>query len=349
MRTLIAAVLLAAPLWAGGEPRLAPLLGTPPEPASNPSTPEKVRLGELLFNETMLSGAGRRSCATCHKKELLFMDGLTRAWGLHDMDLDRKTPGLLNVGWQKTLFFDGRAKTLEEQAAFPLRHPREMDLDPSEAAARLRRDPGYRRLFEKVFPGEPLTFDLVAKAIAAYERTLVSRDSDLDRYLLGDEDALTPAARRGMELFTGKARCIECHHGPLLTGHEFHYTGVPEREGDNPPGTKYKTQSLRDAARRYSFMHNGVFLKLEDVIDHYARGGSAPEGVESEISPIRLSEQEKKDLMAFLASLNGRIVGETAAEPAPAIQKPKRKISEDGPVQDPSYAGSAVDPSYADR
>ena len=158
---------------------------------------------------------------------------------------------MLNVGWQRTLFFDGRAKSLEEQAAMPLRHPQEMALSPSAAAARVASDPGYRKMFEKVFPGEPLSFDLIAKSIAAYERTLVSYDSDLDRYLLGDDTALKAEARRGMELFTGKARCISCHNGPLLTDHKFHYTGVPEREGDS--AARVQVQDTRSSRRHAAF------------------------------------------------------------------------------------------------
>ena len=337
---LLACTLWGSPLAAGGADRLMPLSGVPPHPPDNPPSVEKVRLGEMLFFEEMLSGSGRRSCGTCHKRELFFMDGLSRAWGLHESELPRKTPSLLNVGWQRRLFSDGRAKTLEEQAAFPLRHPREMNLDPTLAAERIRRDPGYQALFERAFPGRPVTFELVAKAISTFERTLVSYDSNLDRYLTGDPGALTAAAKRGMALFTGRAGCIACHHGPLLTDHQLHYTGVPEREGDSESGTKYKTASLRDVARRYSFMHNGYYLRLSHVIDHYSRGGSAPPGIRSEVSPIELGELEKRDLIAFLECLNGRIT-EVASRPRDRIDdqnalRPPEAPSTDKP-EDPSY------------
>jgi cytochrome c peroxidase len=332
-------ILLVASLAAAEDrPGLEPLASNPAHPVDNPGTIEKIKLGEMLFFENLLSGGNRRSCGTCHKPELLFMDGLSRAWGLHDMELRRKTPGLLNVGWQRSLFSDGRAKTLEEQASKPLENHLEMDLEPEEAAEKIRRDPVYPQLFEKVFPGEPITFGLIAKAIAAFERTLVSYDSDFDRYLLGDETALKPEAVRGMDLFKGKAGCIRCHHGPLLTDHEFHYTGVPEISGGTPQGTKHKTQSLRDANRRSSYMHNGHYLKLRHVIEHYARGGSAPDGLETEIEPFDLSEEDKSDLMAFLRSLNGRITN--FAEDSPADTDifnapPSKKAA--GPAQDPSY------------
>ena len=343
MKALLAAWLAGLGLLAAeSTPRLAPLSGAPPYPPDNPPTKEKIELGEMLFFETMLSVEGRRSCGTCHKPELLFMDGLSRAWGLNESELPRKAPGLLNVGWQRILFFDGRARSLEEQVAKPLEHPQEMALDPQTAAARVAADPGYRRLFEKAFPGEPITFDLIAKAVASYERTLVSYDSDLDRYLQGDESALQPAARRGMELFTGKAGCIECHHGPLLTDHELHYTGVPERDGDAEPGARYKTQSLRDVTRRFSYMHNGMFLRLEKVLDHYVRGGSAPPGLEAEIAPIALTNEERSDLAAFLQALNGRVTSVKLTSPRSTDvfdltrRRPRKKDA--AAENDPSYA-----------
>ena len=330
-------------LVAGDHPRLEPLTGRPPHPPDNPGTPEKIDLGKRLFFERMLSDGNRRSCATCHKPELLFMDGLSRAWGLHDMELRRKTPGLLNVGWQRSMFSDGRAKTLEEQAAEPLKHRLEMNLDPEEAVERVREDPLYPELFEKVFPGEPITFPLLAKAIAAYERTLVSYDSDLDRYLLGDAAAMNAAAVGGMKLFTGKAGCVKCHQGPLLTDHEFHYTGVPEIVGGTPDGTKHKTATLRDVARRSSFMHNGHYLRLAHVIDHYTRGGSAPEGLAVEITPVDLTEADKSDLMTFLRSLNGRVTKTLADTPReigrrdPTVQQNAQGNKKEASPQDPSY------------
>jgi cytochrome c peroxidase len=271
---------------------------------------------------------------------------------------------LLNVGWQRSLFFDGRAKTLEEQVPMPLENHQEMDLDPEVAAKRLAADPLYSAAFAKVFPGEPISFLLVAKAIAAFERTLVSYDSDLDRYLAGNQDALSPQARNGLDLFGGKAGCIRCHNGPLLTDHQFHYTGVPERDGDKAAGTKYKTQSLRDVARRFSFMHNGHYLRLDHVLDHYSRGGSPPGELEAEIRPLRLSDEEKSDLMAFLRALNGRVdpaLGQNGVASdlfsAPRPVDRDDRSSQTGPVTDPAYQrpktpagaqaeGPVQDPAY---
>ena len=276
------------------------------------------------------------------------MDGLSRGWGLDESELSRKTPGLLNVGWQRSMFFDGRIKTLEEQVSKPLENHREMALDPDEAVARISADPFYVRLFSQAFPGESISFDLVARAIASFERTLVSYDSDFDRYLLGDETALAPDAKRGLQLFSGKAECIRCHNGPLLTDHDFHFTGVAERDGHEKADTKYKTQSLRDSLRRYSYMHNGRLMNIRQVIEHYDRGGSAPAGRTPEIRPLGLTEAEKEDLVAFLRSLNGRVHRLPAVASVPDAAVAGGEADPSAP--DSGESGAAVsDPSYLNR
>ena len=346
----ILALCCVASAWAAGIPNLEPLSGAPPHPPDNPPSEAKIRLGEELFFDSIMSGNNRRSCGTCHKRELHFMDGLSRGWGLDESELPFKVPGLLNVGWQRSIFFDGRVKTLEEQVAKPLENHREMALEPEEAVARISADPFYVRLFEEAFPGEPITFPLVAKAVASFERTLVSYDSDFDRYLLGDEEALSASAKRGLELFKTKARCIQCHNGPLLTDHEFHYTGVAERDGHGKPGTKYKTQSLRDALRRYSYMHNGRMMNLRQVIDHYDRGGSAPDGFQAEIRPIGLSDSEKDDLFAFLGSLDGRVHTVAASDLVSDGNTEGAIERAPMPAAASEEAGAAVnDPSYLNR
>jgi cytochrome c peroxidase len=285
---------------------LEPLGGKPPYPPQNPPTVAKIELGRKLFFENRLSGPGSRSCATCHKPELMFSDGFSRAWGLREYELRRRTPGLYNVGWQKRMFHDARTGSLEDQAPLPLRAEMEMDLDPAEAVERLRRDSSYPRLFQEAFPGRALSFELVAEAIASFERTLVSYDSDLDRYLSGDRSALSEAARRGMDLFTGRAGCIRCHNGPLLSDQKLHYIGVPEMLGDSPQGTPYKTATLRDVALRASYMHNGQFRSVDAVIEFYQGAGRA-ESPPSEAPLLDITPQQKSDLIAFLRSLTGRV------------------------------------------
>jgi len=294
----------ASALWADSP--LAPLSGRPPHPPQNPPTREKVELGRKLFFDNRLSGPGNRSCGTCHKPELLFSDGLSRAWGLRETELRRRTPTLHNVGWQQRLFHDARVGSLEEQVPFPLRNFNEMDLDPAEAVERIGRDREYQRLFATVFPGRELTFDLVAEAIASFQRTLVSYDSDLDRHLSGQASALSEAARRGLALFTGEAGCARCHNGPLLSDQKLHYMGIPEMMGDSPQGTPYKTPSLRDTVSRGSYMHNGLFRNLDAVLEFYQGAGRSPDPP-GEVPPLKLNPQQKADLLAFLHSLTGRV------------------------------------------
>lgn len=302
---VLAALLLVGSVTLPAETGLEPLTGKPPHPADNPPTLAKVELGRKLFFENRLSGPANRSCGTCHRPELLFSDGFSRAWGLQETELRRKTPTLYNVGWHARLFHDMRAGSLEEQVPFPLRNEYEMDLAPDQAVERLKRDRDYPKLFAAAFPGREITFDLVSDAIASYERTLVSYDSDMDRYLTGDRAALSEPAQRGMQLFTGKAGCVKCHNGPLLSDQKKHYVGVPEMMGDSSQGTPYKTASLRDVALRASFMHNGQFRTLDAVLDFYQGVGMAP-GPKSEVAPLELTAGERVELVAFLRALTGR-------------------------------------------
>ncbi len=171
---------------------------------------------------------------------------------------------------------------------------------------RISRDATYLKMFEEAFPGRKPTWDLAAAALATFQRTLVSYDSDLDRYLKGDQSALSAAARRGLSLFSGRAGCTACHNGPLLTDQKLHYIGVEELPGDGPQGRPYKTPSLRDAALRGSFMHNGAFRSLEAVLDFYQGAGVAA-SPQSEAPRLDLTAEEKADLIAFLRALNGRV------------------------------------------
>jgi cytochrome c peroxidase len=302
-RLLLSAALGATLLWAASPFEV--LTGSPPYPPDNPPTSAKVALGRKLFFENRLSGPRNRSCGTCHRPELMYSDGLSRAWGLQETELTRKTPNLYNVGWHHRLFHDGRAGSLEEQAAFPLRAELEMNLPPEKAVERLRDDPAYQKLFAAAFPDQPITWSLAADALASFERTLVSYDSDLDRYLSGDHAALSDAAKRGMALFAGKAHCANCHNGPLLSDQKMHYIGVPEMTGDSPQGRPYITPSLRDIALRGSYMHNGCFRTLDAVLDFY-EGKGMNHNVKGEAAPLTLTTPERSDLIAFLNSLNGR-------------------------------------------
>jgi cytochrome c peroxidase len=301
LATLTLLVAVAASPGNAASEALVPLTGEPPYPANNPPTAEKIELGKKLFFDTRLSGANGRSCGTCHRPELMYADGLSRAWSLKESELRRKTPSLFNVAWQQRMFHDARAGSLEEQAAFPLRNDLEMDLDPEVAAERIRQDPEYQKLFAAVFPGQALAWDRIAQAMAAFERTLVSRDSPLDRYLAGDQKALNAAAQRGLAVFSGEAGCIQCHHGPLLSNQQMYYIGVPEMMGD-VAGSKYKTAPLRDVASRASYMHNGIFRNLDEVLKFY----ESDRGADAEAPRLKITPAQKADLLEFLRSLSGQ-------------------------------------------
>jgi cytochrome c peroxidase len=343
---LAGAILVPSPSFAANPLSPVPLapLPPPPFPPENPTTPEKVELGKKLFFDRRLSGDGTMSCATCHAPESGFADALpislsyptTRNW--------RNSPGLVNVAWRKTLFRDGRSSSLEEQALFPMMSPFEMNRNLDYLEEVLKTVPAYVEGFRSVFGGE-ITRERVAMAIAAFERTLVSRDTPLDRHLRGEPGALSARQRAGLDLFLGKAGCATCHNGPNLADERFHNLGVPEdlKAKEDPrvlatarfvgkvsgfpeyrtlredPGrflvTKdpadwkaFATPPLREVAATAPYMHNGALRTLEEVIDFYDRGGGDDPKKSPMLRPLGLSREEKESLREFLATgLSGRM------------------------------------------
>ena len=345
--TLLAGgLLLPSPLFSAELPApvaLAPL-PPPPSPVENPTTPEKVALGKMLFFDRRLSGDGTMTCATCHDPGSGFADALpislsyptTRNW--------RNSPGLVNVAWRKTLFWDGRSSSLEDQALFPMMSPFEMNRNLDYLEEVLKTVPAYVEAFRSVFGGE-ITRQRVAMAIAAFERTILSRDTPLDRHLRGEPGALSARQRAGLELFLGKAGCATCHGGPILTDERFHNLGVPEdpKAKEDPrvfatarfvgkvsgfaeyrtltedPGRflvtrsmedwkAFSTPPLREVASTAPYMHNGALATLDDVIDFYDRGGGSDPKKSPLLKPLGLSREEKESLREFLATgLSGRM------------------------------------------
>jgi cytochrome c peroxidase len=285
-----------------------------PHPADNPPTPAKIALGERLFNEPRLSGNGKVACATCHNPALAFADGVPLSHaGATGVALRRHTPALWNLAWAPRSFWDGRAESLEDQARFPISHPDEMASSPEAAARRLTADPSYRAAFEAAFPGEAsITGEHVLKAIAAYERTLVSAPTRFDRWVAGDEQALTASERRGFAVFTGKGRCINCHTGFAFTDHAFHDIGLPTGDLGRGPiaalpaaNHAFKTPGLRELTWTAPYMHDGSLATLEDVIQHYESGGLVrPTRSRDMPSRFALAETERADLVAFLETLS---------------------------------------------
>jgi cytochrome c peroxidase len=306
------------------------------QPADNPTTPEKVELGKLLFFDPILSDDNTLSCAHCHHPHLGFSDGLPRSRGrggkgagrerTGGIELTRGAPSLWNTVYNHRQFWDGRAAHLEEQARMVITTPEEVNADPAELVRELKAIPEYRALFDKAFggkDGEAITFKNITYAIAAFQRTLVSFNSRFDRYAAGDGSALSPQEKRGLKLFLSpKTRCNECHGIPTFTNRDFKVIGVPdpkdgpadvakpeaERGRGGGPNGAFKIPTLRNIALTAPYMHNGVFETLEEVLDFYAGGGGRGLGLDvplqdDKIRKFTLTPQEKADLIAFLLAL----------------------------------------------
>jgi cytochrome c peroxidase len=278
-----------------------------------PATPARIALGARLFADTRLSGGGQRSCASCHRAELGFTDGRPRAEGLSGAALTRNTPSLWNLAWSARFFWDGRAPSLEAQVAGPIEAADEMAAHWPTILARLKRDTEARAQFRAAFgAGAPIARDTVVLALTAYVRSLVSPPTRFDAWIEGVADALSAAEVRGFALFTGKAGCVLCHVGWRFTDDRFHDIGLPSDDpgrGAVPGGTPglkaFKTPSLRELAHTAPYMHDGSLPTLEAVLSHYAgRFVARPELAPSMQRSLRLTAQERSDLVAFLLTLS---------------------------------------------
>lgn len=311
-----ATVAIAAPAHADG-PSIDELKAryhrpaTIPFPTENPFSEAKARLGQILFFDPRISGANYISCASCHNPSFSWGDGMPHGHGM--AVLGRRTPTVLNMAWADLLMWDGRKATLEEQALGPMSTPAEMNTNMDQLTEKLADIPGYRERFDAAFPGQGLTLENVAKAIATYERTIVSGTAPFDRWISGDENAISESAKRGFVLFNGKANCVACHSGWNFTDNSFRDIGLPDADRgrvkivDLPTMEHaFKTPTLRDVARRGPYMHDGSLPTLMAVIDEYDRGGDVRRpSVADEIKPLHLSADEKVDLLGFLLTLTG--------------------------------------------
>jgi cytochrome c peroxidase len=300
---------------AAGDPWLTPLVA--PGPADNRTTPQRAVLGKTLFFDPRLSSSNWISCATCHNPAMGWSDGLPKGFG-HDMKpLKRATPTIVNAGFSKILMWDGRHKTLEEQALGPIEAQVEMNQDLPSLIAKLSSINGYLALFDKAYPGEGINEKTIGKALAAFQRTVVSTESPFDRWRKGDQKALSASARRGFELFKGKANCAACHDGFNFTDNGFHNIGLKTIGSEEDLGRyaerkvpvmrgAFKTPTLRDLERTAPYMHSGIYRTLEQVVDHYDRGGDVTENLDPNMKPLALADTEKADLVTFLKSLTGK-------------------------------------------
>ncbi|KAF0191982.1 MAG: cytochrome c peroxidase [Gammaproteobacteria bacterium] len=282
-------------------------------PKDSTLTPERIALGKALFFDPRLSGSNWISCATCHNPALGWSDGLPTAIGHNMQVLGRATPTILNTAYNKKQFWDGRSPTLEHQALGPIEAAGEMNQTLAELIPELKAIPGYELMFERAYPQEGITDKTIAKAIAAFERTIVSTEAPFDRWVSGDESAISDAAKRGFALFEGKANCAACHQKFNFVDDGFHNIGLPSTDD---PGRyvlvkvdvlqgAFKTPTLRDITRTAPYMHNGVYATLAEVIDHYDVGGVNKSNLDPNMKPLRLTASEKKDLTEFLKALTG--------------------------------------------
>ena len=305
-----------------------------PVPKSNPQTPEKIELGKKLFFDRRLSGDGTTSCASCHIPEQAYTDGQDISLNYPSTKNWRNSPTLINAAFYKSLFHDGRVKTLEDQALFPMMSAFEMNQNLDFVVEEIRVVPEYAEAFQKVFGGEP-NRERIAMAIAAFERTLVSVNAPYDRLLKGDASAISGDAKKGYDIFRGKGKCTDCHNGVNLSDDKFYALNVPEnpvllndprvtatmrfvakvyhykdyRNLKEDPGRylitrdkkdwkAFRTPTLREIARTGPYMHNGVFSTLDDVIEFFNSGGGKGNRY---LKSLGLNNEEKKQLKAFLA------------------------------------------------
>ncbi|HEY6272773.1 MAG TPA: cytochrome c peroxidase [Terriglobales bacterium] len=281
-----------------------------------------VALGKRLFFDPRLSADERLSCASCHNPAHGFSDARVLSVGVLGRIAKRHTPTLIGRAFGASQFWDGRARTLEEQVLQPIANPDEMGMTVEGVLERLNQDGSYRNR-----TGRRLTREVLASALASYVRTVRSENAPLDRFLSGHADGLGDLELEGFRLFQDKARCYLCHSGRQFTDESFHNTGIAWREGAlrdegraSVDGKVYhngafKTPTLREIARRGPYMHDGSLATLEDVIDYYDRGGNQNPYLDENIVPLHLSDAEKRALLAFLRTgLAGSVVDGTAEE-----------------------------------
>lgn len=287
---------------------------TIPFPETNPYSPAKADLGRRLFFDPILSGDNSRACVTCHRPDLAWSDGRPRAAVLGGGDMDLRTPTLLNVAWQDgPLGWDGKFRSLEAVARVPISAPGNMNLKIPEAVKRLSEDESYREAFAAAFGDPAVSAERLDAALATFERLIVAGKAPFDRWIGGDEAAISEAAKRGFDLFNSRAGCSGCHSGWTFTDNSFHDIGTATG-GDIGRGRlmpksvalryAFKTPTLREIGKRGPYMHDGSVPTLEAVIDLYDKGGIERPSRSRQIKPLNLTDAEKADLIAFLATLS---------------------------------------------
>lgn len=290
---------------------------TIPFPDDNPYTKAKANLGKMLFFDPMLSGSRKHSCSSCHMPAKSWGDGRPHAIGEDPAGMEIRTPTLIDIAFVDVLGWDGKFPDLESVTFGPLTSPQNMNITERELVRRLRAVPRYKAAFAKAFGDKHITRRRIELALATYERTIVAGQAPFDRWVMGDENAISPDAKRGFALFNGKAHCSSCHSGPSFTDGSFQDIG--SATGDDigrghlfPDSEKlryaFKTPTLRDVAERGPYMHDGSVATLEGVIELYNKGGIDRPSRSPSIKPLSLTAVEKAELIAFLKTLSAPAV-----------------------------------------
>jgi cytochrome c peroxidase len=300
-------------------PDIGPLPTSRPTGSTNLNDAAKIALGKQLYFDGRLSKNGAIACAFCHNPGTGWSDPRQTSIGIGGGLGGRQAPTILNTGFNPLQFWDGRARSLEEQALGPIQNPIEMGETHENVVRKLKGIKGYQQQFRVIFSTN-LNLQGIAEAIAAFERTVISTNSAFDKYVMGDSKAMDEAAVRGMTLFKGKARCILCHNGPNFTDNQFHNLGVPQigpmkedlrryyvTKVEKDKGA-FKTPTLRSITETAPYMHDGVFKTLGEVLDFLNNGGVANPNLSPLIKAVNLTPEEKMDLIAFLKALTGESI-----------------------------------------
>ena len=286
-----------------------------PSPNNNKITKDRIKLGKLLYFDPALSRDGTVSCSSCHNPKLGWSDSQAKAIGIENRQGPRNSPTILNTAYQIRQFWDGRAKTLEEQALGPIQADVEMDMNLDVLLMKLNKNRTYLELFEKAYPNEGITDKTLAKAIASFERTIVSTEAPFDKFIKGDKEAISKSAQKGFKLFTTKARCSDCHDGFNFSDGSFHNIAL----GGSDEGRyilkkraawfhAFKTPTLRDITKSGPYFHDGSVKTLKEATTICATGGRYPNGknVSTFIVDRGLSEKEIDNIVEFMKTLSGK-------------------------------------------
>lgn len=288
-------------------------LGVIPAPEDNLQTTDKVELGRKLFFDKRLSIDNTIACANCHIPEYAFTDRMRHSTGVEGRKTERNSPTLLNSAWLPTVMFDAHLETLERQVIVPIQEHNEMNITVGALIDKLNQIPEYREAAQRIYDRD---FDawVLTRSISAFERSLISQNSPFDQYYYGnDEKALTKSEIRGWKLFSEVLYCTECHAPPHFTNYKADCNGLYNDYGpdqgrfrihhDSTDIGKFKVPTLRNIELTFPYMHDGSKWNLDDVIDHYAKGGEVHVNKSPIIKPFDITQRERKDLLNFLKAL----------------------------------------------